>query len=442
MPYNIFAEDKSRNYPSSGSVPSSSMTYTMDELENGKGSVNSPASGSSTLVNNNQVNSGGSVKSPLVTKAIPTVDPSSPSSGIDALSQMYTSPEREEELRKSSVNKQRVLALADALRHIGNIYHTTKYSPAQIFNSPVMEERNRYLQEKAIRDANNYKFQSYQQAKAAQEAKIRQAERDFEYKVNKDARDYELNRQKTDSQLKTDEVRRKEYEIDAQRKQSDLEYLPTKRELERKNTESMIESRKDASARGWANVGLARQRLALGWANHNLSRSRSSSRVLSADKNKDYVYAPSGATYSFPKGTFTGVKGKANINTIYNQMLKKGLVPDPSDSTKLDLEYGITKLSDDDKLAFIMEAASTSAGHDDFVYAANRLGYKYEGGMSDEYSREIFKEANRQKARKSAPKAPPKSSVSAGTKPSATKAGASSNNNRQGAFSGFSIHNK
>jgi len=194
--------------------------------------------------------------------------------------------------------------------------------------------------------------------------------------------------------------------LDAQRKQSDLEYLPEKRELEKKNTESQIKAREDASKRGWANVGLARQRLALGWANHNLSKSRSSSRILATDKNKDYVYAPSGATYSFPKGTFTGTKGKANIETIYNQMMKKGLVPEE------DFE---TTLSDDDKLAYILEAASTASGHDDFVYAAKRLGYQYEGGMSPEYSDKIFKESRRRQ-QKSAPK-PATSTVKAGTQP-------------------------
>ena len=61
MPYNMFAEDKRRNYPSAGLSPDqvSSMTYTMDELENGK--VNPSVNSSPSLVNNNQVKAGESV---------------------------------------------------------------------------------------------------------------------------------------------------------------------------------------------------------------------------------------------------------------------------------------------------------------------------------------------------------------------------------------------
>ena len=365
-----------------------SMTYTMGELESGKVAdplpvgmpENIPDKVSVPNVGNNQV-----VNNQV--KPVQGPKPSYPGGtgagdGMGYIQSLYTSPQQEEEYRKASVNKQRIMALGDALRHIGNIYHTTRYAPSQTFNSPVEAESAKYKAEKAVRDANNYKYMVQKQNE--DKLKAEQAQREFENELK--VANYDLNKQKADSQLKTDEARRKGYDLDAQKKQSDLDYLPTKRELERKNTESQIAAREDASKRGWANVGLARQRLALGWANHNLSKSRSSSRILATDKNKDYVYAPSGATYSFPKGTFTGTKGKANIETIYNQMLKKGLVPE---------EDFDTTLSDDDKLAYILEAASTASGHDDFVYAAKRLGYQYEGGMSPEYSDKIFKESRR-----------------------------------------------
>ena len=63
MPYNMFAEDKRNNYPSAGLNPDqvSSMTYTMDELENGKWNVNPSTVSSPSLVNNNQVNANKSV---------------------------------------------------------------------------------------------------------------------------------------------------------------------------------------------------------------------------------------------------------------------------------------------------------------------------------------------------------------------------------------------
>ena len=114
------------------------------------------------------------------------VDASDPNAGMEAL--LYTSPEQEEKYRKASVQRQRIMAIGDALRHIGNIYNTVNYAPSQQFNNPAEEERRRYLGEKAIRDANNYKYMTYQQAKQAQEAKMRQWEHDYALKVADAAR--------------------------------------------------------------------------------------------------------------------------------------------------------------------------------------------------------------------------------------------------------------
>lgn len=113
-------------------------------------------------------------------KPTPVVDPTSPTSGMDAvIANMYTSPEQEEKMRRASVANQRILAIGDALRHIGNIYHTVNYAPSQQFNSPVQEEYDRYQKGKAVRDAANARYLGYQQAKAAQDAKAKQWEMQF-----------------------------------------------------------------------------------------------------------------------------------------------------------------------------------------------------------------------------------------------------------------------
>lgn len=108
------------------------------------------------------------------------INPNSDTDGMDAIMRsMYTSPEEEMRMRKSSLANRRIMAVADALRHIGNIYHTVNYAPSQKFNSPVPEEEQRYNQGKALRDAANMRFFNYQQAKAAQDAKQRQWEAEF-----------------------------------------------------------------------------------------------------------------------------------------------------------------------------------------------------------------------------------------------------------------------
>jgi hypothetical protein len=118
---------------------------------------------------------------------LPAIDPNSDTAGMDALSSMVTTPQEEERMRQASVANRRIMAVADALRHIGNIYNTVNYAPAQQFNNPVQEEQQRYEKGKALRDAANVKYYTYQQAKAAQDAKQRQWEATFNYNAAKDA---------------------------------------------------------------------------------------------------------------------------------------------------------------------------------------------------------------------------------------------------------------
>lgn len=112
-----------------------------------------------------------------------------PNGGMDYLASLYTSPEQEERLRKASVNRQRILAVGDALRHIGNIYHTVNYAPSQQFNKPWEDEYTRYQTQKTVRDAANQKYLAYQQAKAAQDAKQKQWEATFAFNAAKDERE-------------------------------------------------------------------------------------------------------------------------------------------------------------------------------------------------------------------------------------------------------------
>lgn len=125
----------------------------------------------------------------------------------ELVSAMYTDPKEEERLRKASVANQRILAVGDALRHIGNIFNTVNYAPAQKFNNPVQEEYDRYQKGKAIRDAANARYYSYMQAKAAQDERMRMAERQLQYNMEKDARDYELRKNESDARANLNEAR-------------------------------------------------------------------------------------------------------------------------------------------------------------------------------------------------------------------------------------------
>ena len=61
---------------------------------------------------------------------------------------MLAPSKQEQELYKENESKKRLLLLTDALRHIGNIYNTTRGATPQQFNSPVVEQEQRYQQKR------------------------------------------------------------------------------------------------------------------------------------------------------------------------------------------------------------------------------------------------------------------------------------------------------
>jgi hypothetical protein len=137
----------------------------------------------------------------------------------------YTSPEEENRLRKASLMNQRILAVGDALRHIGNIANTVKYAPAQQYNSPVLEEQARYEKGKALRDRANQQYIAYQQAKAKQDAEQKRWEAQFNYNQAKDERNYKFNAAKAAAELAE---RQRQYDktfgFNQQKHKDDVEY--------------------------------------------------------------------------------------------------------------------------------------------------------------------------------------------------------------------------
>ncbi len=180
MAYNIFAQQKQQNYPSSQQSESVVQQSTADSFQQ-------PAQEQQQIAPT-------PVQSAQKTAiTIPAIDTNSPTSGMDAISQMYTSPQEEERLRRASVANQRILAVGDALRHIGNIYNTVRYAPAQKFNSPVLEEYDRYQKGKALRDAANLRYMTYQRQKEKQDRDAAKMDMEFKFKQADDARKERLN---------------------------------------------------------------------------------------------------------------------------------------------------------------------------------------------------------------------------------------------------------
>lgn len=169
-----------------------------------------PTASQASVVGASPVGSPVPTVAPVARPAVPPVTPTpsldvtSPTSGVDYINSLYTSPDEELRMRKASVQRQRVLAVADALRHIGNIYNTSRYAPVQKFNNPAEEERTRYLQEKQLRDANNFKVLTYQQAKAKQDAQMAQ----YEAEAKRKAEELLLKKGYNEAQIRDMELRR------------------------------------------------------------------------------------------------------------------------------------------------------------------------------------------------------------------------------------------
>lgn len=190
---NLFAQQKMQNYPTAASVvqkaPGQAVGETVEQFAAGKQAANSSYNGTQQTIQ--------PVQPLFPTPVVPQrqnyvpqqqIDPNSSTDGVDSILGHFTSPQEEEKYRKASVARQRIMAVGDALRHIGNIYHTTRYAPSQKFNMPEEAERQRYLQEKSLRDQANQRIISYQQAKAAIDQKARQWEADYGLKVADAAR--------------------------------------------------------------------------------------------------------------------------------------------------------------------------------------------------------------------------------------------------------------
>lgn len=103
----------------------------------------------------------------------------------DGLARNYFSrtfkPKTEEDYSKENETKKKILALGDALRHIGNIVGTTNGAPAQQFNSPVAEAEQHYQAGRARRETTAYKKaqQDYQMAKLDGDRSMRELKKEM-----------------------------------------------------------------------------------------------------------------------------------------------------------------------------------------------------------------------------------------------------------------------
>ena len=325
----------------------------------------------------------------------------------------------EEPYKKKNESKKKLLALADALRHIGNLFYVNKGATPQQFNSPVLMQEQRYQQEKAERE----KKRALQTKTALDKAKmdadaaykdavLGMKQNDFMRNVYNDNRRYGLDKDKF-----------------AWQKDKDTQSLG----LKKQGLEETVRHNKANEAQGRERNAIARQRLAIARAKE--AREARDAGPGSLGKGSRSFVTPQGVVYTLSKNFMQG----ANIETIYNKMKEHGCLKKGSENTyKFDSDlleqYGLGGLggSTAKKLSAILcSATDNPTAHYWFWKLGSKVGYQYEGGMSDELKAKLVGTGTKA-ASKPVSKPVSKSVSKSVTKPKPKKSANHQNGGRRG----------
>ena len=327
----------------------------------------------------------------------------------------------EEPYKKKNESKKKLLALADALRHIGNLFYVNKGATPQQFNSPVLMQEQRYQQEKAERE----KKRALQTKTALDKAKmdadaaykdavLGMKQNDFMRNVYNDNRRYGLDKDKF-----------------AWQKDKDTQSLG----LKKQGLEETVRHNKANEAQGRERNAIARQRLAIAKAKE--AREARDAGPGSLGKGSRSFVTPQGVVYTLSKNFMQG----ANIETIYNKMKEHGCLKKGSENTyKFDSDlleqYGLGGLggSTAKKLSAILcSATDNPTAHYWFWKLGSKVGYQYEGGMSDELKAKLVGTGTKAASKPKPASKPVSKSVSKSvTKPKPKKSANHQNGGRKG----------
>lgn len=327
----------------------------------------------------------------------------------------------EEPYKKKNESKKKLLALADALRHIGNLFYVNKGATPQQFNSPVLMQEQRYQQEKAEREKKRalWTKTALDKAKMDAEAAYKDAvlgmkRNDFMRNVYNDNRRYGLDRDKF-----------------AWQKDKDTQSLG----LKKQGLEETVRHNKANEAQGRERNAIARQRLAIARAKE--AREARDAGPGSLGKGSRSFVTPQGVVYTLSKNFMQG----ANIETIYNKMKEHGCLKKGSENTyKFDsdlleqLGLGGAGGSTAKKLSAILcSATNNPTAHYWFWKLGSKVGYQYEGGMSDELKAKLVGTGTKAASKpKPASKPVSKSVTKSVTKPKPKKPANHQNGGRKG----------
>ena len=216
--------------------------FTGEELNILPGSVNERALGIESNANSTLA------QPPINRGYVPTGDRDRDITSY--LTNTFSDPDEEDRIRRQTRNRMAIMAVGDAIRQMGNIYHTTNYAPSQRFNNPLENEYGRYYTQKRLRDADRYKEMVMQQRRDKLEADQRQ--REFENALKTDYNNARIGKLESDAKAANDRV------AETVRTNKANEEIRKQRAADSKaNADRTYElnkwAKQDASRRGWAN---------------------------------------------------------------------------------------------------------------------------------------------------------------------------------------------
>ena len=367
-PYNLFAMQKRQNYPSAnqgaqntgtqqgqgaannqqGQNPGNVQGETVDQFVQGKQATNSGYGNQNGTVNvspsiqnaEQPVTTPSGTQSAQVDGSVNGIAPgesgnqstksgnNKPITNMDELAQAmgYTSPQEEERLRKASLTNQRIMAIGDALRHIGNLYYTINGATPQKYNSPVLEEEQRYLRGKAMRDKANHTYLTYKQAKDKQDQQAKQWEAQFNYNMAKDAANYQLNKDKADAYARNQDALAALNKAKQDGVISENQYKALRNEWFPKQQEANLARTKAQTAAAYTRASNDTRRTNAYVNKMNNSGSGGSRGTKTSNGKGGYVYSTKNGYVELDKDYLS--KNKINKSSLVNTMKQSGAIDD------------------------------------------------------------------------------------------------------------------
>ena len=329
-----------------------------------------------------------------VTAPTPTAKPTSvytPSASNptqSVLDYMLAPSKEEQKLYRDNESKKRLLVLADALRHIGNIYNTTRGAVPQQFNSPVAQQEELYQKKK-----NELRTQRAAALKnAMDQAKLNA---DLSYKNSMlGMRQAELDRSLANDRFN---------------QQLNLGKFAYNQEKDKNDWALRLAAQQEAARHNKTSEALRRQGNAISAMN---ARTAQQSLALKMGENgglpKGYVSIPH---YENAKGGTTSwvvneKKYKEYLPVIYKDLVNKGVIK-PITSGDLVLNFGGTWQGTNEdkfkKMDELVKSAYWSKGYTDWM---ERIGAVRSDGKDVKVT--TTKKLNQRRQAEAKPKAAPK----------------------------------